>query len=453
MRRVVREIALLVLVAILAWGAVELRGAYGLSAGASASVVTMTLGFVLLAAHLAGRLLALFSLPRITGYLLAGIVFGPQILALVPNGVRDQLSVINELALGLIALAAGGELAIPRLLPRLRAIAWISGLQTVLIFAATVLALTVIAHLSSSLGFSLRLLNGLDERQVLAMGLILGLVATANSPASTVAVIDETRSRGPLSTVALGVTVVKDVIVIVLMGVTLSLARVLMRAGNGFDWTLVSTLVAEVLVSFVLGGLFGAALILYLAKVGKEVAAVVLATVFLAFELSRTLGEVLHLHLHFLLVAMAAGFVVENASEQGRRLIRGLETSSLPVYVIFFTLAGVGLDLKSLVGLWPLAAGFVLWRVGLIATTSWSGARLAGEAKGLARHAWTAFVAQAGVSLGLAELVALRYPEMGARIKTLVLAVIALNQLVGPPLFKLSLKLMGETEGMDKADA
>ncbi len=439
--------------AALAWGAIELRGAYGPAAGASASVVTMTLGFVLIGAHLAGRLLALFSLPRITGYLLAGIIFGPQILALVPLGVRDQLSVINQLALGLIALAAGGELALPRLLPRLRAIAWISGLQTAVIFVATVLALILLSHLDASLGLSLPLLEGLDGRQVLAMGLILGLVATANSPASTVAVIDETRSRGPFSTVALGVTVLKDVVVIVLMGVTLSLARVLMRAGNGFDWTLVWTLGAEIVASFLLGGLFGAALILYLAKVGKEVAAVVLATVFLAFEATRVLSDALHLHLHFLLLAMAAGFVVENASEQGHRLIRGLETSSLPVYVIFFTLAGVGLDLRSLLSLWPLAAGFALWRGGLVAVTSWSGARLGGEGAKLSRNAWTAFLAQAGVSLGLAELVAMRYPEMGTRIKTLVLAAIALNQLIGPPLFKLSLRLMGETGSMDEADA
>lgn len=451
MRGVTREVGLLLLIAVLAWAVNELRATYTLSAGTSAGIVTMTLGFVLLAAHLAGRLLAHLALPRITGYLLAGIVFGPQILALVPLGVRDQLSVINQLALGLIALAAGGELAIPRLLPRLRAIAWISGLQTTVVFTATVLALLLSARLSHAFGAYPGLFSGLDERQVLAMGLILGLVATANSPASTVAVIDETRSRGALSTVALGVTVVKDVVVIVLMGVTLSVASVLMRAGNGFEWSLVGSLAAEVLISLVLGGLFAVGLIVYLAKVGKEVAAVVLATVLLAFEASRALGGALHLHLHFLLVAMAAGFVVENASEQGRRLIRGLETSSLPVYVIFFTLAGVGLDLHSLVRLWPLAAVFVLWRGGLLAVTSWSGARIAGEAKGLARNAWTSFLAQAGVSLGLAELVALRYPEMGARIKTLVLAVIALNQLIGPPLFKLSLRLMGETDRMDQA--
>lgn len=65
--------------------------------------------------------------------------------------------------------------------------------------------------------------------------------------------------------------------------------------------------------------------------------------------------------------------------------------------------------------------------------------------------AWTAFLTQAGVSIGLAELVALRYPEMGARLGTLILAVIAINQLVGPVLFKWALRRVGEAGRADEA--
>jgi len=85
----------------------------------------------------------------------------------------------------------------------------------------------------------------------------------------------------------------------------------------------------------------------------------------------------------------------------------------------------------------------VLWRL-LLHVSTYAAARMAGE-DGETRHiSWTAFVAQAGISLGLAELVALQFPHMGHQIRTLVLAVVTVNQLVGPVLFGWALRRVGE---------
>ena len=181
-----------------------------------AGLVVMTLGFTLLASHILGRLLSTLGLPLITGYLLAGILLGPEGLGLVGLEVKNSLVTINQIALGLIALTAGGELAVARLRPRLNAIAWVSSLQTLLVFTLTAGGLIGFELVSRRLGAPSLLHRGLDLHHVLAMGLILGLVATANSPASTVAVINELRARGPFTTLAIGTTVVKDVVVILL---------------------------------------------------------------------------------------------------------------------------------------------------------------------------------------------------------------------------------------------
>jgi len=186
------------------------------------------------------------------------------------------------------------------------------------------------------------------------------------------------------------------------------------------------------------------ALILYLAKVNKEVALLLLATVILGIEVVGFVEARFHLHLHFLLIFIAAGFVVENASARGEVMIQGLERSSLPIYVIFFTFSGVGLDLDSLRRLWPIAVGFVLWRALLLRASTHIGARLAGEDRNTRQLSWTAFIAQAGISLGLAELVAQQFPHMGNQIRTFVLAVVAVNQLVGPVLFGWALRRVGE---------
>ena len=174
-----------------------------------------------------------------------------------------------------------------------------------------------------------------------------------------------------------------------------------------------------------------------------------LAIVVMGIELVALVESRLHFHLHFLLIFIAAGFAVENASAKGDLLIQGLERSSLPIYVIFFTFSGVGLDLQSLRLLWPMALAFVLWRGFLLFTSTYLGASLAGEDPLTKRLSWTAFVAQAGISLGLAELVAVQFPHMGPQIRTFVLAVVGINQLVGPVLFGWALRRVGEDARAD----
>src|ERR1051326_797650 len=69
---------------------------------------TLALGFLLLAAFLGGDLARRARLPRITGYLLVGFVVGPW-LGLVRRDEVDALRFIGDVALGMIALAAGSR--------------------------------------------------------------------------------------------------------------------------------------------------------------------------------------------------------------------------------------------------------------------------------------------------------------------------------------------------------
>ena len=65
---------------------------------------TLLLGFLLLAAFVAGELAREIRLPRITGYLVIGILFGPHILALLPRQIVSDFRLINDVALSVIAL-------------------------------------------------------------------------------------------------------------------------------------------------------------------------------------------------------------------------------------------------------------------------------------------------------------------------------------------------------------
>src|SRR5690606_12740973 len=87
------------------------------------------IGFLLLCGTLLSELLETIGLPRLSGYLLAGVVAGPHVLHLVDHHTVERLSPVNTLALALIAIAGGAELRVSMLKSVARSVAWALLLQ------------------------------------------------------------------------------------------------------------------------------------------------------------------------------------------------------------------------------------------------------------------------------------------------------------------------------------
>jgi Kef-type K+ transport system membrane component KefB len=151
------------------------------------------------------------------------------------------------------------------------------------------------------------------------------------------------------------------------------------------------------------------------------------------------------LHFDPLLTFLVAGFMVQNLSKQGEKLLHAIEGTGSVVYVLFFASAGADLNIPLLRQLWPLA----LLLAGVRAVTTFGAARassaLARDEPVLKRWAWTALVAQAGLTQGLAGIIEREYPTFGSQFRALVIANVALNAVVGPVLFKLALDHAGES--------
>jgi Kef-type K+ transport system membrane component KefB len=161
------------------------------------------------------------------------------------------------------------------------------------------------------------------------------------------------------------------------------------------------------------------------------------------------------LHAEPLLTLLVAGFITQNVSRRGRgRVLReAMERSAAPVFVVFFALAGAKLDLSEVVRLWTLVLPIVLVRAGGL----WIGCRVGGRWAGLApsetRYYWLGLVAQAGVAIGLVDVASAVYPAAGGDMRTILLAVIAVDQTVGPILFRRALQKAGEVGQGGKAGA
>lgn len=394
---------------------------------------TMSLGFVMLGSYWIGRQMPRFGIPMITGYMIAGILFGPYLvsywserLVMLRLDVIDELSLIDHIALGLIAFTAGGELRLSLLKARFRPMA----LVTVLQFIFPFLGVTAVIYL---LGGSLPSLQDLGPRPLLVSALLLGCCAVANSPATTIAVATELRCRGPLTSLVLGVTVMKDVLILGAFTVTLGICQSLLRPGSGLDSAVALEILWEMVGSVVTGIGLGFLLIVYIEKIRVELPMVVLGTAFLAVAGAQ------HVRLSGLLICLIAGFLVENFSPHGETLVLAVERYSLPVYVVFFTMAGASLALDQLSDSWLLALVFLGSRWLFVYLSTFMGARLTREGPTIEKYAWMGFLAQAGVTLGLASLIARAFPDFGPRLETVLVGVIALSQALGPVAFRYAL--------------
>jgi Kef-type K+ transport system membrane component KefB len=404
---------------------------------------TMTFGFLLLAAYLLGDVLSYFGVPRITGYILAGILFGPYALGLVSAASVRDLKLIDGLALTFIALAAGGELRLTELRERRTSIVLIVVFLTLTVFLG-VAGFTVAAR--SLLPF----LDGRSMIQVVAVGALLGVFAAARSPASAIAIIHECRARGPFTEMVLGATVVIDVLVIFLFAVVVSVCQALVVPSAEMELRFVYSIGIELLGSVLVGILLGSAISLYIRYVKAELLVFILALAFLVTFFSRQFALLLDdfysvsFHLEPMLICVTAGFWVQNFSRAGGLFMEQIDRSSLPIYVIFFALTGAALSIDALAETWLIAVLLVSVRFVMIWLGAYVGTSLSGDPPRYRKMAGLSFVTQAGVSLGLAGIVMSRFPDWGAALATTIIAVIALNQIIGPIAFKYALGAVGE---------
>jgi Kef-type K+ transport system membrane component KefB len=396
--------------------------------GQSASIV---LGFILIFAFLFGKQVNRLNLPRITGFICAGILCGPYIFKfLSATDVRD-LQLLDGLALSLIALTAGGEMHMERLVGRMRTISLIVLFQTFIIIAGFL-----------ALGFAGRqywsFLPNDSTMTLIAFFLLLGTLAAATSPSTTIAVITETASKGKYTDLVLSSAIFKDFFVIGLFALTLSASKSMLSPDKQFDAAFLLHVLRDIGGSILIGALVGGAIILYIKLIKRELTVFILAIAFFTYQISHGYG------FHPLMICLVAGFVVQNLTTWGEDLIVALEKISMPVYVIFFAISGASLDLNALRTGWLIALIFVAWRGFLTFGGTYVGSRLAGEDRGVRRHVWTGFIAQAGVALGMAIIIEDTFPEWGGGFKALILAVIAINQVIGPVFLQKLLIRKGE---------
>lgn len=406
--------------------------------GSQAAATALACGYLLLTGFLLGAIFKRIGLPKLTGYLVAGIASGPNVLGLVSHEQVVNLQIFNGVAIALIALTAGSEMHFRTLRPIARSIAWVAGLAV----TGTSLILAIAAWLMRDL---LPFLDAGSDLQVLAICVVLGVIFGAKSPAVVVALRDETDADGPLVRTTLSAVVLSDLVVILLFALASTWAR--STFGQSVDaLETAGNLAWEILGSGAVGVVVGLLIALYLRFV-KGGALFILAIAFLVAEVGRRVD------FDPLLVALSAGIFIRNATHAAERLRKEIESASFPVYIAFFAVTGAGVHLDALLTLGVPAAIFVAVRgLGFYVGNDLA-ARISKAPEVVRRYGGFGLMPQAGLALALAILFQKNFPDLGDDATALILGVVALNELLAPILFRLALIRSGEAGQLRRGDA
>ena len=381
-------------------------------------------GTMLLIGYAIGKLGELVHLPEITGFIVAGLLIGPSVFGIVGQSATSDLAILTEIALAFIAFTVGGALRRDRITR----------------VGTAVLAMSI-GHLAGAgvLVWAALSLAGIPP----AVAALMGVIAGASSPGTTVAVVQRERAHGPFVDHLFGVIAVINALAIILFGIVFEFTPLMLGLESvSFPLPLFVSALGDIAVSVLLGAVAGFA-VHCATRSGTsgsaQVAIMTTGLLFLTTALSVAMG------LSPLLLNMAAGATFVNISRRSDSVFRVLEPLTPPIYALFFVLAGAKFQPAqflsgplAILGLVYIAARVIGSNLGVR-----SAARLFRVDPGIGKHLGLCLIPQAGVALGLVLLMD-EAPTLGQlpadavaslRIAVnIVLMAIFVKEVIGPPL-------------------
>lgn len=384
-----------------------------------------SLGLILLLALLAGHLVQFLRVPEVTGYILAGVMLGPSVLGWVSARNLAALEVLSEVALGLILFSIGAVFEVERFRKVGRPILYITLMESLL---------------AGGLVFGGMLLLG----QAWQVAALLGAIAIATAPASTLMVIRECDSEGPLTSTLMGIIAINNIVCLTMFSVVsaaINLASGL-EGGNLFAtlYHSVFSLLWQLFGSVALGFLVGLMLVGWATKISDtgEMMMLVAGSVLFcvgvahAFELSQ------------LIASLAVGATMVNLSGRSKRLFATLGETDPPFYAIFFVIAGADMDVALVWNMGLLGVVYVLGRTGGKALGArWGATRLA-MPDTVRRFLGFALFAQADLAIGLTLVINRSFVEFAPTVGAAVLAAVVVYEILGPIGVRFALLRAGE---------
>ncbi|MHC4622827.1 MAG: cation:proton antiporter domain-containing protein [Planctomycetota bacterium] len=388
--------------------------------------IVLLIGLAVFFGTVGARIFQRLHIPQIVGYITVGIVLGP-LLNVVSVQAVEALEPFNMFALGIIGFVIGGELK------RDIFVKFGKQVAAILLFegGAAFLLVTLLSFL---------VLNHFYDWQIaLGAGVVFGAICAATDPASTVNVLWEYKTRGPLTTMLTAIVALDDALALVLYIISISVAGILTGHQEGTLLQMALYALNEIIGSLALGLIAGLVLRWIIARVRDEEKTLV----FTVGTIVLTIGLARHLHMDVILSAMALGVTLINAAP--RRSLRSFDLVrrfSPPVYVLFFVIIGARLKVSNLSSqVWLLFGAYVMGSIVGKTTGSYWGAIRSKAAPTVRKYLGFCLYQQGTIAIALLIMASQRFE---GDIKDIMLSVIIMGvftlQLIGPLFVKMGVK-------------
>jgi Kef-type K+ transport system membrane component KefB len=277
--------------------------------------------------------------------------------------------------------------------------------------------------------------------QPLGFGLVLGAIAAATAPSTTIMITRKYRSDGPLTNALLSVVAIDDAVCILLYAIAVAVARalpdgIMSQSPSGVFGVFLWELLGAVLVGVVVGIAMG--FFIKYVRGADELVVVVVGAVLLAAGLAS------RMHVSPLISSLVLGATVSNLVVGSRRLFASADRFSPPIYVTLFCLAGVGCSFNALSSSLGLFTAYVIARVAGKVIGAGIASGLAGVGRQIGSNIGLSLLPQAGLAAGLTVAAGVALPDHYQMLASIIVPGMLFFEAVGPPLVARSLRIAGE---------
>lgn len=378
----------------------------------------LTLGLLLSAALIGNQIGDLIHIPKVTAYLLVGLLMGPVCLNFITVEHEHQLNPVVDLAMGLVLFNLGCGFS----LNHIRQI-----FKRVLPYSLAEMTLT----------FSLVLVGLLLLGIPLSMTLLLAALALEAAPATTILVLKETESDGPVTRYIETMVAISNFCCILIFEILFLVIQYRDgMLGGSFPRELLG--VSLEIAGSLLLGLVGGVMVSYFSSMIKSYRLIILYIAFVAL----IVGICKSYQLSYLLACLAMGLAVANTAESASKIIRDLKSPTFFLCVIFFVIHGAEMELNKFFAAGILGTGYIVFRM--------AGKFLGPYLVSLKRNEkefqrlGLALTAQAGSAIALSVIAQERYPELGTPLLNIILGTVVFFEIAGPLLVKNTVVQAGE---------
>jgi len=383
------------------------------------TIVLLSLSAILLSGFLLTRITKLAKLPNVTGYIIAGIVIGPYFLNLIPHEMVGNMGFISDIALSLIAFGVG------RFFIK-------EAFQEV---GPGIIIITVLESLFA--GICVALFMYYIFRLNWSFCLILGSIATATAPASTMVTIRQYHARGNFVNILLQVIAFDDAVCLI----AFSISAAIINSSAEIDVSAAKIIlpVAYNIGALAIGFISGVVLSRLMTSKRSEENRLIL-TISLLLGIS---GLCVYVDISPLLSCMVFGASYINLTKDSE-LYRPLEKLTPPILSIFFVVSGMSLNISSFNTFGIAGISYFIVRILGKYSGAYVGCSIANTTKTVRNFLGLALIPQAGVAIGLAFLGKRMLPEsIGNTLMTIILSSSVLYELLGPLCAKIALTYSG----------